>query len=151
MAKIPTIEQTFYYAAPPERVYSALTESNELIRWFADKASVVPRKGGAFRLTWSTGYSMRGKVKSVDPGKRLQIAWVDRFERGKVFETEARFVFVKRGRGTQLTVIHRGFKSGKKWVALYGSIQSGWAYYLTNLRSVLEHGIDLRSDRDALG
>ena len=151
MAKIPTVEQSFYYAVPPERVYSALTEPDELTRWFADKAEIALKKGGAFRLTWSTGYTMRGKVKSAAPGKKLQVAWVDRFERGKVFETEARFVFTKRGRGTQLTVTHRGFKSGKRWVALYGGIESGWAYYLTNLRSVLEHGIDLRSDRDTLG
>jgi hypothetical protein len=93
---------------------------------------------------------MRGKVKTADPSKTLRVQWVDRFE-GKVLETEARFVLVKRGKGTQLTVTHRGFKAGKKWVALYGAIESGWAYYLTNLRSVLEHGIDLRSDRDQLG
>ncbi len=151
MGKIPPIEQTFYYAVPPERVYAALTEPGELTKWFADKAEFTPKKGGTFRLTWATGYTMRGKVKNLDPAKKLSLAWVDRFEGGKVFETEARFVFAKKGKGTQLSLTHRGFKSGKKWVALYGGIQSGWAYYLTNLRSVLEHGIDLRSSRDALG
>jgi len=151
MAKSPTIQQTFYYAVPPERVYAALTEPAELVRWFADQAKVAAKKGGAYRLTWSTGYTMRGRVKRAEAGKALVVDWVDRFEGGKVFETEARFALAKRGRGTQLSVTHRGFKSGKKWVALYGAVQSGWAYYLTNLRSVLEHGIDLRSDRDALG
>lgn len=151
MVKTPTIEQTFYYAVAPERVYAAFTEPSELTRWFADQAKVAAKKGGAYRLTWSTGYTMRGKVKRAEPGKELVVTWVDRFEGGRVFETEARFTFAKRGRGTQLKVTHRGFKSGKRWIALYGAIQSGWAYYLTNLRSVVEHGIDLRSDRDALG
>jgi len=151
MAKVPAIKQTFYYAVPPERAYAAFTDPDEITRWFADKAKISPKKGGAYRLTWSAGYTMRGRVKSVVPGKELEVDWIDRFEDGKVFETEAHFAFAKRGRGTQLTVTHRGFKSGKKWLGLYGSIQSGWAYYLTNLRSVLEHGIDLRSDRDALG
>ena len=50
MAKTPTVHQTFYYAVPPERVYAALTEPGELIRWFADKAKVAPKKGGAYRL-----------------------------------------------------------------------------------------------------
>ena len=151
MAKTPSIKQTFYYAVPPERLYAALTDPDEITRWFADKAKITPKKGGAYRLTWSAGYTMRGRVKSVEPGKELRVDWIDRFEDGRVFATEARFTFAKRGRGTQLTVTHRGFKSGKKWLGLYGAIQSGWAYYLTNLRSVLEHGIDLRSDRDELG
>jgi uncharacterized protein YndB with AHSA1/START domain len=111
---------------------------------------VALRKGGSYRLTWAAGYTMRGKVRSADPPKQLSVRWIDRFEGGRVFETDARFSFSRRGKGTQLTVTHRGFKSGKKWVALYGAIQSGWAYYLTNLRSVLEHGVDLRSNRDAL-
>jgi len=151
MAKIPPIEQTFYYAVPPDRLFAAFTDPTVLTKWFVEKAVITPRKGSTFRFTWAGEYTMRGKVKNVVPPQKLTLTWVDRFERGKVFETEARFVFTKRGRGTQLSLIHRGFKSGKKWVALYGAIQSGWAYYLTNLRSVLEHGVDLRSDRDTLG
>lgn len=151
MARPPSIEQTFYYEVPPERVFAALTEPGEIVKWFADRAEVSPKKGGSFRLTWKAGYTMRGKVKAYDPPRKLHLTWIDRFEGGKAFETEARFTFAKKGKGTQLTLNHRGFKPGKKWVSLYGSIQSGWAYYLTNLRSVLEHGIDLRSARDILG
>jgi uncharacterized protein YndB with AHSA1/START domain len=151
MAKIPPIEQTFYYAVPPEKLFTEFIEPTELSKWFVEKAEFRAKKGGTFRFTWPGGYTMRGKVKTVDPPKKLHLLWVDRFGRGRVFETEARFTFTKRGKGTQLSLSHRGFKSGKKWVALYGGIQSGWAYYLTNLRSVVEHGIDLRSERDALG
>lgn len=148
MVKVPSIEQTYYYAAAPARVYAALTEPKELARWFSQKAEVNLRKGGPFRLSWADGYTMRGKVKSVEPGKRLTVTWVDRPEGRKVFETVARFDLRKRGAGTLLTVTHGGFKSGKKWVWLHGAISSGWAYYLTNLRSVLEHGTDLRSKLD---
>lgn len=151
MAKIPPIEQTYYLAASPRQVFAALTEPAELARWFADKATVVPNAGGTFRLTWSAGYTMRGKIRLLDPPRKLYVEWVDRFEGGKVFSTEARFSLKKQGRGTLLSLTHRGFKSGKRWVALYGGIQSGWAYYLSNLRSVLEHGTDLRSKRDVLG
>lgn len=151
MAKIPRIEQTFYYAASPAQVYAALTDSNRLTKWFVDSAEVALKKGGAFRLTWEAGYAMRGKVKEVDPEKLLVVAWVDRLEGGKVFETEARFDLTKKGKGTLLKVTHRGFKKGSKWIGLYGAVQSGWAYYLTNLRSVIEHGTDLRTRHDRLG
>ncbi len=150
MAKISPVEQTYLYGVPPSKVFSALSEPELLTRWFSDKAVVSLRKGGAYRLTWHTGYTMRGKVKSAVPPKKLSVRWIDRLGRGKTFETEARIVLKKKGGGTVLTVTHRGFKSGKAWTALYGAIQSGWAYYLMNLRSVLEHGTDLRSPGDSL-
>lgn len=151
MAKVPTIEHTFYYPVPPARLFAALTEPDELAKWFVEKAVITLKKGSGFRLTWRGGYTMRGRVKNVESPKKLYLAWVDRFENGKVFETEARFTLAKKGKGTLLTLSHRGFKSGKKWVGLYGAIESGWAYYLLNLRSVLEHGVDLRDERDVLG
>lgn len=145
MAKVPAIEQTFYYAVPVDRVYAALTDPRRLVEWFVDKARITAKKGGSFRFTWGT-YTLRGKVRGAEPPKRLILLWVDRFKGGKVFETEVRFELRKRRKGTLLTVTHSGFKDGKRWVALFGSIQSGWAHYLTNLKSVLEHGVDLRSD-----
>ncbi len=150
MAKIPRIQQTYQFAASPERVFAALTEAGQLVKWFSEKATVTPRKGGGYRLTWGE-YTMRGRVTSIERPKKLVLAWIDRFPGGKVFETEAQFSFAKRGKGTLLTLTHRGFKSGKKWVALYGAVQSGWAYYLLNLKSFLDHGVDLRSAHDALG
>ncbi len=150
MAKIPRVRQTYQFAASPERVFAALTEPGQLVKWFAEKASVTPRKGGAYRLTWGD-YTMRGRVEAIDAPKKLSLAWIDRFPGGKLFETEAEFSLAKRGKGTVLSLTHRGFKAGKKWVALYGSVQSGWAYYLLNLKSFLDHGTDLRSAHDALG
>ncbi len=150
MAKIPPIHQTFYYAAPPRRIFAALTDPAELRRWFVHRAEISLEPGAPFRFQWKGGYTLNGRVKSADPPKRLVLAWIDRFEGGNVFETEARFELRKKGKGTLLGLTHRGFQQGPPWVGLYGAIQSGWAYYLTNLRSVLEHRIDLRSDLDSL-
>lgn len=151
MAKPASIKQTFYYRASPERVFSALTDPSELTGWFSDRAQVSPKVGGRFYLSWEAGYTMRGRVTALVPPTELRVAWIDKFPGGKTFETEARFTLSKRGRGTQLSLKHGGFRSGKSWISLYGAIQSGWAYYLTNLRSVLEHRVDLRSSKDQLG
>ncbi len=150
MAKVPPLEQTYYLAAPPERVFEALTNPKVLTRWFVDEARFTARKGGTFRFGWA-GYRLRGKVKLIEPPKRLHLDWIDRFESGKTFETEARFSLKRKGKGTLLTINHRGFKSGKQWIVLYGGIQSGWAYYLSNLKSVLDHDVDLRNRNDVLG
>ena len=150
MAKVPSIEHTFYYRASRARVFAALTEPDQLARWFVDKAAITPKKGAPFRFRWKS-YTLRGRVRSVDPPGKLVLTWVDRFGKEKPLETEARIELHRHGPGTRLTLTHRGFRSGKKWIALYGAIEAGWAYYLTNLRSVLEHGTDLRSDLDVLG
>jgi uncharacterized protein YndB with AHSA1/START domain len=150
MAKPPPIHQEYVLSAPPARVFASLTDPKLLTKWFVAKASLTARKGGNFRLSWGSRYTMRGKVLEIEAPRRLRLAWVDHFDSGKVMETEARFELVKHGRGTKLLLTHRGFKSGKKWVALHGGIASGWAYYLMNLKSVLDHGTDLRSPSDAL-
>jgi uncharacterized protein YndB with AHSA1/START domain len=150
MARPPEIEQKFYYEVPPRKLFSALSDRRRLVSWFVSEAQLEPRAGTSFRFAWKSGYVLKGKVRRVKAPTTLELLWADRFEDGKSFKTVVRFTLRKRGRGTLLTVRHGGFKSGRRWVALHGSIAAGWAYYLTNLRSVLEHGIDLRNERDAV-
>ena len=83
----------------------------------------------------------------VVPGRLLLLSWPNTFK-GKTFETQARFTLKKKRSGTLLTVRHTGFEEGDDWVWLYGAVQSGWAYFLTNLKSVLANGKDLRSEFD---
>ena len=150
MAKVPEIRQTYFYRATPAEVYAALTQPAQLLKWFANGAKIDAKKGGRYHLAFSGGYEMKGKVKRAKAAARLTVTWVDKFGKGKTFKTSADFVLRKKNGGTILKLTHEGFGSGKQWVGLYGAIQSGWAYYLTNLRSVLEHGTDLRSEHDAV-
>ena len=55
----------------------------------------------------------------------------------------------KSGRGTLISIRHSGYPRTPGWVEIYGGTQAGWAYYLMNLKSVLETGRDLRSPKDA--
>ena len=148
MAKIPAIEQSYYYAVPVAKVFAALTKPAVLTQWFLAAAQIDPEKGGSFRFTWRGGYTMKGKVKTFEPPRKVAYQWLDRRGKGKVFETLVRFELRKKGKGTVLKLTHKGFRSSKEWIELYGRIQSGWAYFLVNLRSVLEHGTDLRLPGD---
>jgi uncharacterized protein YndB with AHSA1/START domain len=150
MAKIPPIEQTYLIRAPPAKVFGALTEPKGLARWFVESAVVDLREGGAYRLSWGPQVSMKGKVHSFTAPKKLVVDWHDRMPGGKEFDTVATFKLRKRGKATVLTVTHEGFRNGKAWVHLFGAIQSGWAYYLQNLKSVVEYGTDLRTEVDQL-
>ena len=150
MAKVPPVEQTYLIRVPPAKVFAALTQPGQLVRWFASSAVVDLREGGAYRLEWAPEVAMKGRIRTFAAPTKLVVDWHDRMPGGKSFDTVARFKLRKRGQGTVLTVTHEGFRSGKAWVRLFGSVQSGWAYYLQNLKSVLEHGTDLRTEIDQL-
>src|SRR6185295_13980050 len=38
--------------APPEAVWKAISDAEELTRWFVDEASIEPRVGGMFTFSW---------------------------------------------------------------------------------------------------
>jgi len=141
------IEQEYYYEASPQKVFAALTKPKKLVKWFLSDAKIKPKEGSSYTFTWKGGTSHTGKVKKVVPDRTLVLTWPDRI-RGKVYETEATFALRRKGDGTILKVTHVGFKEGEDWVWLYGAIQSGWAYFLMNLKSVLNEGVDLRSKHD---
>jgi len=142
------IEQEYYYNATPELVFKALTVAENLRRWFLKDAKIGPKEGSSYTFTWEGGFSHTGKVEKVERDRKLVLSWPDKIK-GKIYETQAAFTLKKKGKGTLLKVKHTGFKEGDDWIWLFGAVQSGWAYYLTNLKSVLTHGIDLRSEFDS--
>ena len=142
------VDQEYFFEATPKVVFAALIEPKQLVKWFLSSAKIEPRKGGDYRFTWRGGYKHSGEVRKIVRDKTLVLTWPDKFENGQVYETQVSFTLAKKGSGTLLKLKHTGFKKGDDWVWLYGAIQSGWAYYLTNLKSVLAQGIDLRSDYD---
>jgi len=142
------IEQEYYYDVTPETVFRALTVPKELAKWFLKDAKIKPKEGSSYTFNWQGDFSHTGKVETVEPSRKLVLSWPDKIK-GKVYETKAAFTLKKKGKGTLLKLKHTGFKKGDDWIWLYGAIQSGWAYYLTNLKSVLTQGTDLRSKFDS--
>lgn len=144
MAKSFVTNQSYYFNAPVEKVFQSLTDSKKLTKWFLSKAKLDPKKGGAYSFNWFGGYHMTGKVKQFEPNKAVSFSWTDKLKTGKVANTTASFKVAKRGNGTQLTLRHTGFKDPEH----FADCSSRWGYYLTNMKSVLDHNADLRSKYD---
>jgi len=143
------VEQQYYYDASPQKVFAALTKPKKLVKWFLKDAKIKPKEGTSYTFTWDAGASHTGKVKKVVPDRTLVLSWPDTIE-GKIYLTEATFTLRPKGDGTILKITHVGFKEGDDWIRLYGAVQSGWAYFLTNLKSVMAEGVDLRSKHDKI-
>ena len=147
MAKPPPVEAKYYLETTPDKVFDAISNPETLTKWFLSSAKIKPVKGSTYTFKWQGGFTHKGKVKKATKNKSLALTWPDEFK-GKTFETEVEFTLRPKGKGTVLKVRHTGFKKGDDWLWLYGAIQSGWAYYLMNLKSLLGQGVDLRSEHD---
>ena len=141
------VEQEYYYDATPDKVFRALTVPKELKRWFLSDAKIRAKEGSTYKFTWEGGFSHTGEVEKVEIGREVVLTWPDKIK-NKVYPTRVSFTMKRKGRGTILKVKHTGFKDDEDWIQLFGGVQSGWAYYLTNLKSVLSQGVDLRSKFD---
>lgn len=148
MGKTRTIKQQTFIHAPADKVFRALTDPRLLKKWFLQSARIYPRKGGNYTFTWQGGYSHSGKVLAYARHKSLSLSWPAYWKGKPLGTTRASFRLRPKDSGTVVTMTHSGFKNGDKWIQTYGGTCSGWAYFLTNLKSVLQYGRDLRSPHD---
>ncbi len=143
-----SVKQRYFIKAQPNRVFKALTEPSLLGKWFVASAKFSPRPGGNYTFNWGGEMSQSGKVLSYVRDQSLSLSW-PQVQRGKPLGmTRATFRLKPKDNGTILDVNHTGFKSGTLWNENYSAVCSGWAYFLMNLKSVLQQGRDLRAEQD---
>lgn len=64
------------YPHPVERVWAAVTEPDQLVRWFPSAVQLEPREGGAVRFSGDPyGEGSTGVVLTWDPPHRLAFTW----------------------------------------------------------------------------
>jgi uncharacterized protein YndB with AHSA1/START domain len=138
-------------------VYDAWTKPQKLESWFLEKVIFRDAENGTFdrsnNIEQGLGYEwywylyeepMRGKITAANGKDFLQFT----------FEGEC-LVDVKleeNGVFTIITLIHHNIpedNASKQFIRL--GCSNGWTFYLTNLKSVLEGGLDLRNKNGELG
>ena len=135
MKKLPSIDLTFHLNSPVGDVFKALSDSERLVTWWSKEASISPEEK-RFSLTFENGFEIDGKLSKFKKNKSIAFSWV---------EGISSFELSNKNTGTLLKLHHDGFVNPE---ALARS-SAGWVYYLTNMKSVLDHGIDLRSTNDS--
>ena len=74
------IHRQILLPAPPERVWVALTEGEELSTWFGADVELDARPGGSATFRWPGGRHREATVEEMDPHRRLSLRWAP-FER----------------------------------------------------------------------
>jgi uncharacterized protein YndB with AHSA1/START domain len=145
-----TIELTKTIEAGPERVFRALTETDELVRWFPSGADSDARTGGSFEYRYefpeepARNHSYRGAYHEISPNERVSYPWS-----GKLGETRVDVELRPSDDGTELTLRHSGWGEGSEWKESLETHREGWGFFLENLKGYLERGEDRRGE--ALG
>ena len=138
------IDQSIEINASEEAVWKALTDAEELTRWFPPEARVTPGKGGSIWFSWGSGVEGSSLIEVWEPNRRLTLSEPN--------GVRIDYFIEKSGQATVLRLVHYGFGPGAEWDDAYDATQAGWAYFLYNLRFYLErhageprHMISVRS------
>ena len=139
--------------APADEVWRALSDAEELTRWFPLEASVQPGRGGTMTWTWEQPWMTR--IDRWDPPRRLRLIQADEqpldvdgrpIETGRAVPARIGIEFTletMHGK-TRLRLVHSGFGPGAEWDDEVEGISLGWQFELRSLRHYLQrhHGRD---------
>jgi len=122
-------------AAPVAAVWKALTDADELTRWFPPRARVEPGESGHLWRGWQSGEEIEERILRWEPNVHLQTvglvgAWKDIVTDYHLTTTGGR---------TVLRVVSSGFGLDADWDMLYDAFGGGWDFELRGLRHYLEH------------
>lgn len=168
MQKTPTERQRAFETsvdiqATREEVWRALTDAEELIRWFPTKARVTPGHGGTMFWSWEDGWDWESRIEDWQPGRLLRLVQ----ENARPYDAQGRalapgevesarlvveFTLETHAGRTRLRVVHSGFGTGAAWDNELDGATEGWQSELRSLRHYLERhrGHDRRIGRARL-
>jgi len=125
-------------AASPAAVWKALTNGEELSRWYPLSARVTPGPEGSIFVSWGPDCEGEARITGWEPEKLLR--WVQ--QAGEIAGPEGVTVEWKleqRGGITVVRLAQSGFSSAGDWAdEYYASTEYGWGFMLANLRHYLE-------------
>ncbi|MEM7111620.1 MAG: SRPBCC domain-containing protein [Chloroflexota bacterium] len=139
------IERTLDFPFPQERVWRAVTQPEEICRWFSDRVTMTLEAGSDLRMEWDEYGTTTGIVEVVEPNGRFAFRW----RAHNVPETEpmteqnstlVTYLLTPLENGTRLQVIETGFATLRPGLRekAYRENTSGWAAELSELVTYLD-------------
>jgi len=136
--------------APAERVFQALTDPSQLLRWWTsdecqtDYFEIEPRPGGKWRfgtkpsklvVNGVSQFFCEGEVVECDPPRLLTYTWIANWHVDKSRRTTVRWELTPVKGGTHVKVTHSGLSQEAAARKDYGS---GWPGVVGALKQFVE-------------
>lgn len=139
-------------AASPARVFHALTDSGELMRWFsggsecpAKSWQMDARKGGRYAYSTEKSstisvngvnqFECHGDILEFEPPRLLVYTWVANWHDDKQRKTVVRWELTPTPTGTHVKVTHSGLANEK---VARDDYRSGWPGVVEKLKAFVE-------------
>ena len=130
-----------YINASPERIWQAITDGDETVRYYYGTRVVSDwNVGSDIRYDYPDGsVAANGEVLAIDPPKRLEMTFHPRWDPELEADGAVRQVWQIEAdeSSTKLTVTTIGLKAGTKQAEEFGN---GMIYIVSGLKSVVEGG-----------
>jgi uncharacterized protein YndB with AHSA1/START domain len=134
---IRSLEKKVRVEAPVEVVWRAISEAEELKRWFPLDARVTRGEGeGAGRIWLSFGPGVEGEAPLHAFEAPRHLGWTEGPAGSRQITVD--FHLEPAEGGTVVRLVQSGFGPGADWDDYYEVVSGGWSYFLLNLRHYLE-------------
>jgi uncharacterized protein YndB with AHSA1/START domain len=137
-------------AAPPQRVFQAISDPKELIRWFTEETckhkvwEMDARVGGRWRFQTEKSvhivngideFEGHGEILEIDPPRLLVYTWIANWHANPQLKTIVRWELTPSQGGTLVKVTHSGLAEDDVARKDY---TSGWPGMTTALKKFVE-------------
>ena len=141
-----TIERSVLIRADADDIFEALIDPEELVNWFPEKATTDAELGGVLEFYWNNlkGWEYkRGIYTDIIPGTLLSFTWpvgdLNKY-------TLVSFYFYSQDHYTTVIFSHSDFEESPEWDQEYEEHSRMWTFFLENLKSYMEEGLDKRQE-----
>ncbi|HEY8256630.1 MAG TPA: SRPBCC domain-containing protein [Gemmatimonadales bacterium] len=129
-----SVERQIEIAAPPHAVWRALTDAEELIRWFPLEARITPGHGGTVWMRWDESETVDDRIDVWEPERRLRLVG----KAGSWAGIATDYFLQGKSGGTVLRVVSSGFGDDASDDEVAQGFGYGWDFELRGLRHYLE-------------
>ncbi len=149
-----TLVNEIQIAAPPERVFQALTDPRQVVEWWgeaglyrATEFQADLRVGGKWRIAGPDGrggnFEVVGEFLEVERPRLLVYSWIASWTGSA--QTTVRWELEAAGQGTRVRIIHSGLAAHPELAKSY----QGWPRILVWLQARVERGETVDSRKPA--